>query len=381
MIQKHKTLMKIMGVPFDNYLTIKLFTDEMKNIYLLYLLGILICFGACEKNKFEISSCADEFLFLRNDGADLPVWVKGNTASKTMIVYLHGGPVGKGALGDWAFINSDFFKSVTQDFAMVLFDQRGTGSSQGHYSKDLLNEEQFVEDLNKLINLLYNKYGTDINVFLYGVSWGGYLGNAYLTSNDYQNKIKGWINDCGSHNILLDANSGKQMLIFYAKQQINLNKNIEDWSEILSWCKSKDTIIELDDFAKTYKYIDFAGRLMNDSTNNSISWDKKAVNKLKYNSPYSGSSVLSNSLFNYYIAENYKKLNLTDKMYRINIPTLLVRGRYDFGVTEEVINDAFSRISSDVKYKVTFEKSGHAVWSFETEEFTRLFKEFIVDNI
>ena len=345
------------------------------------ILLVAILFVSCENNEFELSENADEFFFLRNNGADLPVQVKGNTASKTMIVYLHGGPAGKGAFGDWALIEGDFFNSVTKEYAMVLFDQRGSGSSQGHYSKDLLTQEQFVDDLNKLILLLNSKYGSDIKVFLYGVSWGGYLGNAYLTSYDYQEKISGWINDCGSHNILLDANSGKQMVIYYAKQQIALNKNTSEWREMLSWFESKDTILELNDFATAYSYLDEAGKLMRDSISSSIVWDSKAVNKMKYNSPYSASSVFSNNVFNDFVAKNYTILNLTDKMQIIATPTLLIRGKYDFGVTQEVVDDAFSKISSDIKYKVTFEKSGHGVWSFETEEFTRIFKEFISENI
>ena len=124
---------------------------------------------------------------------DLPVWVKGNTASKTIIVYLHGGPGGGGSFGSSEFLNSEFVEAVTEKYAMVFFDQRGSGSSQGHYDKSLMTEAQFVEDLDKLVILLQNKYGSDINVFLYGVSWGGYLGTAYLVTGENQNKIKGWI--------------------------------------------------------------------------------------------------------------------------------------------------------------------------------------------
>ncbi len=170
-----------------------------------------------------------------------------------------------------------------------------------------------------------------------------------MTSYDYQEKISGWINDCGSHNILLDANSGKNMAIYYAKQQISLNKNVDEWLEMLTWFESKDTILELNDFAIAYSYLDEAGKLMRDSTSSSIVWDSKAVNQMKYNSPYSSSSVFSNNLFNRFVAGNYDKLDLTDKMYLIKTPTLLIRGKYDFGVTQEVVDDAFSRIRAAIK--------------------------------
>lgn len=347
--------------------------------YIILLIAILIV--SCEKNEFELSENADEFFFLRNDGADLPIWIKGNTASKTMIVYLHGGPVGTGAIGEWPFFNGAFFKSITTDYAMVQFDQRGSGSSQGHYSKEICTPEQQVDDLDKLIMLLNNKYGSDINIFLYGVSYGGYLGNAYLTTANYQNKIKGWISDCGTHNHLLNANAGKKMIVFYANQQIALNKNVNEWSEMLTWFESKDTILELNDFAKAYPYLNQARRLMRDSISSTIVWETKVVNQTKYNSPYSASSVFSNRLFNWFIANNYDNMDLTDKMHVITTPTLLVRGKYDFSVPPEVIDEAYALISSDIKYKVTYENAGHCVWIFEPEEFTRLFKQFVSENL
>lgn len=350
----------------------------MNKIKTIVCLVLAIIGTSCERNDFELTTNADEFFFLRNKGADLPVWVKGNTASKTMIVYLHGGPGGGGSFGDSQFINSEFIENITKNYAMVFFDQRGSGSSQGHYTKDMMSEKQFVDDLDKLIILLRNKYGSDISVFLYGVSWGGYLGTAYLVTGDNQNKIKGWINDSGNHNQLLAANYGKHMLEFYANQQISLQKNIDDWDGILNWCQQRDTILEVNDFAQAFTYFRKAEKLMSDSTISNSSWDSKANNRMNFFSPYSASGTYSN--FNTFVADNYRSLDLTDKLSVIKTPVLEVRGKYDFSVPAKSFDEYFDKISSPVKQKVTFEKSGHAVWYFETEKFTELFMDFIKSN-
>ncbi|NVO20749.1 MAG: alpha/beta hydrolase [Bacteroidetes bacterium] len=343
-----------------------------------YLLLILIAIS-CNKEQFTISVNADDFFFLRNKGADLPVWVKGNTASKTMVIYLHGGP-GGGALGEEFLLNSEFVRTITNKYAMVFFDQRGSGSSQGNFGKDLMTEEQFVEDLDKLIILLKSKYGSDMNIFLYGVSWGGYLGTAYLVTGDNQNKIKGFINDSGNHNELSAANYGKKMLKYYAQQQISLGKNVADWSNIQDWCQKTDTITELTEFAQAFDYFGKAKNLMGDSIISSIHWDSHANFRMTYFSPYSSSSSYFNTLFNSFVADHFKSLNLSEKLHTIVIPVFLARGKYDFSVPPEIMDEAYEKISSPVKQKVTFEKSGHAVWSCEMQNFTELFNEFIEAN-
>jgi proline iminopeptidase len=339
---------------------------------------VVIIGTACEKNDFELTTNADEFFFLRNDGADLPVWVKGNTASKIMIIYLHGGPGGGGSLGSCEFLHSEFVETLTKKYAMVFFDQRGSGSSQGHYNKDLMTQDQFVDDLDKLILLLEDKYSSDFSYFLYGVSWGGYLGTAYLSTANNQDKINGWICDSGNHNQLLAANYGKDMLESYAIQQIALQQNVTDWKDILNWCQQKDTILEVTDFAQAFTYFRIAGNLMSDSTISNLHWDSKANFQMNFFSPFSASGTFSN--FNTFIADNYRNLDLTNGLQVIRIPALLVRGKYDFSVPAKSFDEYFEKISSPVKQKVIFEKSGHAVWSYETEPFLETFINFVNSN-
>jgi len=241
-----------------------------------------------------------------------------------------------------------------------------------------MTEKQFVDDLDKLVVLLQNKYGSDIHIFLYGVSWGGYLGTAYLVTGENQHKIKGWINDSGNHNELMAANYGKNMLVYYAQQQIALNKNVTDWNGILNWCRQKDTILDVNDFAQAFENFTKAGNLMSDSIISTLSWNSRLNNQMNFCSPYSVSSTYSN--FNTFVADNYKSLNLSDKLHIIQIPVLLVRGKYDFSVPKEIIEESYEKISSPIKQKVIFEKSGHAVWRCETDKFTGLFIDFISSN-
>lgn len=105
----------------------------------------------------------------------MPVSVRGNKSSGIFIVFLHGGPGGT-ALQK---IGLPAFDALEESYATVFWDQRGSGSSQGNSSDKLLTLGQFVEDLDKLIDLISYKYDHP-KIFLMGHSWGGCLGTAYL---------------------------------------------------------------------------------------------------------------------------------------------------------------------------------------------------------
>ena len=350
----------------------------MKRLLLLILVLSMI---GCEKNDFELSENADEFFFLRNNGADMPLWVKGNTASKVFIINLHGGPGARGSMGDLYLRIGKFVETITSNYALVLWDQRNSGSSQGHYDEALLNESQFVDDLNKLIILLKNKYGSDIAVFLYGVSWGGYLGTAYITTNDHQYNLKGWINDSGNHNILVAANSGRTELRDFALLKINANdKNKDDWQKIYDWCNNTDTIQDIYDLVDIYNYFHEAGQLMRDSVIKSASWDSHENTMLTYFSPYSFSESFANSMYNNFVADNYKTLNHSDDLHKVKIPVLLMKGKYDFSLPISAINEAYDNIGSDIKIKAIFNNSGHGVADCETGAVLDIMINFIEAN-
>lgn len=346
----------------------------------IYIIGILLfLLPACEKTDFKLKTNADDFFFFRYKGSDMPVWVRGNTASKIMIIYLHGGPWGPGSFY-WGIQESTFIKELKKDYAFAFYDQRGRASSQGHFDESFMTVEQFVEDMDKLINLLQELYGTDINFFVYGVSWGGYLGTAFVTTDNLQDRLKGLIIDSGDHNFHLVANAGKNMLMFYANQQMNINKNKENWYEILDWCKKTDTINDFDSFDEAMQYLTIANELMADSIQYSVAWNAKAILQMSYNSPYSSSSVFSNTKFNSEYSDNgfyYNLDDLTSKLSNVKLPVFLARGKYDFFVPQEVNDQMFEELGSDIKYKRTFYNSGHGVCNAEVELYINSINDFI----
>jgi len=63
----------------------------MKNNPIFLTIVLFMTLSACEKDEFLSDG---DFFYLESKGAKMPIWVKGNKASKTFILFLHGGPEG-----------------------------------------------------------------------------------------------------------------------------------------------------------------------------------------------------------------------------------------------------------------------------------------------
>jgi proline iminopeptidase len=100
-----------------------------------------------------------------------------------VIVFLHGGPGGD-YRGFQRLTQRHNGYSLTDEYFLVLWDQRSSGLSTRH-DKDVLTIDQYTNDLNTLVD----RYSPGRAVFLIGVSWGGMYATEYI--NKYPQKVAG----------------------------------------------------------------------------------------------------------------------------------------------------------------------------------------------
>jgi len=117
----------------------------------------------------------DDFYYIRNNGADMPVWVCGNKDSNAFIIFLHGGPGGSAQ----AYHYLQAFNKFEENYACVYWDQRAAGASHGNSQIEDFTIEQFVNDTGKVVDSIRAKFKNP-SIFLLGHSWGGCLGTAFL---------------------------------------------------------------------------------------------------------------------------------------------------------------------------------------------------------
>lgn len=282
----------------------------------LVVLGAVLLFSCNDSQK------QGDFFFLINKGAKMPISVRGNKNSGILILFLHGGPGGS-ALQK---IGLPAFNDLETSYGMAYWDQRGSGSSQGDSPDNLFTIDQFVEDLDKVIDLLRYKYH-DPEIFLMGHSFGGCLGTAYLVDGARQTKITGWIEVDGAHNNPKGDTLSMNWMTTYAQNQIHQNQEVKFWSYVLGWYEQNPNFTS--NQLEHYAFLEKANGYVHDPT---VSRQPKSYSELRFNyvfnSPADIAMVLTNdnhALQTFIISD----IDLTLKMNQIVLPSLILWGESD----------------------------------------------------
>jgi pimeloyl-ACP methyl ester carboxylesterase len=328
---------------------------------LFVVLILLLFFTGCQKEKISFSTNVSETFFVENAGASMRVLVEGNTAAKTFIVFVHGGP----GVSSY-FFNTDYISDNLEDkFAIAYWDERNAGASQGNSNANKLNLDQMAEDLKKVIQVLKSRYGQDISVFLMGHSFGALISSDFITKSDYQYMIKGLINADGAHNYPLNDTLTRNMLLTVGELQVALNRNVGEWNRIIDYCKSHTGNFSLKESLELDKYATEAEEYIP-----GINQMKYAELVIKYaaRNKIPLTSVLSNLLYtsNSDLIEEIAKKEFSTSLYKVTIPVLILWGKYDFICPKELGDDFLLRISSTEKSMVVSPVSGHnIIWQDE----------------
>ena len=344
-----------------------------------YYLSIFLLFiYACTQDDIGPNSQSKDLLWLEYKGAQMPIWVEGNTASNTMVIIIHGGPGGNALIYNETSIT--MATELEKRYGVAYWDQRSSGNSRGSFDKEDLTVELMAEDLDLVIDLLQDQYGPDLDIILLGHSWGGYLGSYYLLEPRRQAKVKGWIDVDGAHNIPGLTRDALVLMEEVSREQIaGESDNQKQWEEILDFVEGFDLggLVDVDAFVEV--------------NIKAIKAEKLAFSDgLTAESDEDPGEIL-NGLLNYFFGKHHPltglsnkiQLNqtqlleeaidnpLSDELFRITTPSLLLWGQLDFIVPPNQGFDAYNNLGTPENQKrlVLFEGSGHSPMSNEPDRF------------
>lgn len=309
----------------------------------IWMVLILVLCG-CKKEEFQEDG---DFFYLNNVGAKMPVWVKGNKDAGKFIIMLHGGPEG-GSSQYYTIFPSH--KKIEEHFAIVYWDQRMCGMSQGNPSMENATLEQFTEDLDKLVTLINSKYN-DPKIFLMGHSWGGALGTNYLLQ--HQDRIRGWIEIDGGHSWTTANAISRDSMIYYAEQKIQINEETDYWNFALDWY-SEHPVVGINDNAH-YTFVGKANGYDYNPLSDSL---PIPFTDLLLYSPISTAYFFAPYKFSFL----NNGLDLQDQLAKITIPTLLCWGKHDRVFPVAIATDTYNKLGtlSADKYLHLFDISAHS---------------------
>ena len=155
----------------------------MKTSQKLLTFFLLVTLLACSDHD-GVKPTERTTLFLRNKGADMPIWVSGNAQSNKIILFVHGGP------GDCAMCYRYYLKGLETDAMVAYWDQRVAGTSSGKVDEKTLRYDQFSEDMLYVVKLLKQQY-PNARVYLLAHSFGVELTWQFLTTGNNQQLVSG----------------------------------------------------------------------------------------------------------------------------------------------------------------------------------------------
>jgi pimeloyl-ACP methyl ester carboxylesterase len=327
----------------------------MNSNYLLMVVSVLSFLLGCTKEEFLSEG---DFFYLKSKKAVMPVWVKGHQASDVFIILLHGGPEGGSSQYYTVFPSH---KKIEERFAMVYWDQRMCGMSQGNPSMADATLDQFTEDLHQLIQVINEKYDHP-QLFLMGHSCGGALGTNYLL--EYESNVKGWIEIDGGHNWTTANAISRDSIMQYAQRKANAGEEAAYWNFALDWY-NEHPLVGINDNAH-YSFIGAAHGYDYNPESDSL---QVPFTDLLFYSPISTAYFFVPYQFSFLD----QGLNLQDRLHEITIPTLLCWGKHDGVFPLPVAYDTYQKLGTPDrdKYLHVFDQSAHSPNYEQPIEFAR----------
>jgi pimeloyl-ACP methyl ester carboxylesterase len=326
--------------------------------------------GACSAWQTE-----GDYMFLRNAGADMPVWVRGNTGSGVLIVWLTSGP------GDpIAVMRGRGTDRLEASYGVVYWDQRGCGSAQGNPSPATFTMDQFVEDTDKVVELVRQRYQPR-QIFLIGHSWGGTLGTAYLLDPVRQAKIAGFIDLDGNHDVPAVYPLKVAWLRGYAEERIAAGTDVAHWTAVGDWC-AQDPPLSRANLATLEAYREPTNATFyNPDTDFNVGFDvlflsgESAPAYLFVNADYVEEALYPND-------DVLREMSYTARMPQITLPFAALWGEHDGVVPLAAGTAAFDAVGTPAAAKRmdVFPGSAHFPFMEEPDAFAAAVESF-VDSI
>jgi pimeloyl-ACP methyl ester carboxylesterase len=323
---------------------------------LLFGLMVILLFSNCQKEKISTENNISDLFYVENLGVSMRVLVEGNIASKTILLFVHGGP-GSSSY----FYNTDYISENIEDkYAVAYWDQRMAGASQGNINANDLTLENMTDDMKKVIQTLKARYGQEVGVFILGHSFGGMVTTSFMTTKDNQKMVKGWIFFSAAHNYPLNDSLSKVDMMIAANEQISLGRKVAEWQEILNYCNALPAgkfTLEQSNQLNTYAH-----------ASESYFEEFKPFPLVNYiiNNNVEQNYALSSAVINIYrsvksdLNDALTKVNFTSNLSDITTPILSIFGKYDFICPAGLGEDLLNRVSSTYKNHVILPNSSHA---------------------
>jgi pimeloyl-ACP methyl ester carboxylesterase len=327
------------------------------------ILSMALCIAITYSNivySMDINDAIDKEFYVKSDGAELYIKVRGQNFNKPVLLYLHGGPgEANGPLLFQAYAGPELEKH----FVVGYLHQRNTCMSPEAPVRTL-TIKQYVEDVDNIVTFLKEKFQKD-KIFLLGHSFGGGLGYLYLL--EHENNIKKFVSAGGAFSSTSIEKNGYLTVMELSKKADNQGavkrlKTLapppyETSQEGMVWRMLGMNLLEE----------------MNEGITKNLQMSKViSITEIESIDPewQKKSMVIVNTMWN-----ELSTIDLGDKVQNIGMPMLLITGAKDIMVPFRILEKGYENYGGE-KECFTLEESNHMMFIDEPDLFVSKVIEF-----
>jgi pimeloyl-ACP methyl ester carboxylesterase/membrane protease YdiL (CAAX protease family) len=314
-----------------------------------------------EANGNILLNSVAEAKYVRLGGVDQWVMIRGANVANPPLIVLHGGP-GMSEMGFFRHFNAP----LERHFIVVHWDQRGTGRSfDRHIPRSSMTLEQFLADLDELVDIVCRRFGKE-KVVILGHSWGSALGAIYAAR--FPAKVSVYV---GAAQIG-DAAAGESLS--YASGLAEAERRHDQKA------LKKLRAIGPPPYPATSVFVERTVlSRMDGQMRLGILWK---VGRALFGRPESSILDLPNLVRGFRFTldamwAEVSKLNLLKLVPALKMPAVVFVGRRDRWVPPETSVAFFDALAAPAKQLVWFEHSGHEAFVDEPEKFNTTMVELV----
>ena len=294
-------------------------------------------------------------------GVDQWVMIRGARVANPPLIMLHGGP----GLSETALFRH-YNAALEQDFTVVYWDQRGAGKSFSRaIAPATMTMEQFIADLDELVNALRVKFGRR-KVVLFGHSWGSALGVLYASR--HPDKVAAYVG-CAQIGDWPAAEAASYALALAQAERMGNEKVLAKLRGIgpppypAKAVFTERTCLSRLEGQMTLRTLLEMGRIACEGPERSA---------LDLPNLVRGFLWSMNAMW-----PEVSQLNLLQLAPVLQMPVFFFLGRRDHWVPAETSIAYFDALTAPAKRLLWFEKSGHEAFVDEAEKFNRAMIELV----
>jgi proline iminopeptidase len=322
----------------------------------------------------------DDRFFVRVDDADLYVHAVGDGTANKFVLFLHGGPGG----GASQYELAPSAPTLHENLVMIYLDQRGAGASEGRTAPEDLTLPMLTNDILAVMDVIELLYLADRTgnpeLWLMGHSWGGLLGPSVLFETDAPERLAGWIEVNGAHDIPKLHADSKAMLLDAAAARLDGNLDDdqrEGWQEVERVAKAApevpktiDDLLELNRVAAEATGLVDEVEFQDPDAATTMSWLMQKPTSFATNQTAQWKVATA-------LLEKELETSWTDQYRTLDLPTLLISGTYDYVVPPSLNTEVELSIAAERVELVEFAESAHMPMFSEPDAYAATVLEFV----